>query len=125
MMIQASHFLLLIFAFRWTRALGTFTISQHTKIDLLRRPENRNNITLLCRNNSIPLRNADFWVNSSSTRLDLLSTDYRQNMAEIEFNMKPEFEGYFYCGNISAAIQSSNNLTLLGVCYYCYEEVSI
>lgn len=88
------------------------TIHPDYRVELFRPA--RNNITLSCRVNAVPIHKLDFWVNSTENDLTLILSNYSKSMDEISFLMYPAIEGMYYCGNISAGIMSSNNFTLTG-----------
>jgi hypothetical protein len=67
---------------------------------------------------------ADFWVADATdsapfelkSRLASAGVAYRYPspaLAEIAFTLRPDIEGFFFCGDTSAKKKSSNNLTLL------------
>ena len=99
----------------WTAGLGVLSVTHNIRVELLRSPEDLNDITLICRNNSVTLEAADFWVNSTDQPLTSILSNYSRGMAQIQFLLHPDIEGSYYCGIISAELVSSNNWTLVGM----------
>ena len=115
---------------RSSRQIGkdNFTFIPSMTLQLQERHQNQpNNITLSCRNATLDLTSADFWLlqnTAGSIPQDLTTINitymYSTDKAVISFTLRPEIEGYFFCGNIAAMEKSSNNLTLLGMyIFYC------
>ena len=110
--------------------LADFAADAGLRLVLLRRSLS-NQVELSCRNASTlaVLSAADFWLTSGSggdaaAVLELkevlasVSIPYRlpnPALAQIAFTMRPDTEGFFFCGNLSTRIQSLNNVTLLGM----------
>ena len=99
----------------WTVGPGVLSVAYNIRVELSRSPEDLNNITLICRNNSVALEAADFWVNSTDLPLTSILSNYSKEMAKIQFFLHPGIEGAYYCGNISTELVSSNNWTLVGM----------
>ena len=104
--------------------ISTCVLCRHVYIDLVR-DSRSNNITLLCRiNRDTFLRNADYWINSTEHVLTSLVNFWYGGSQHFEdgdslkglinFVMKPEIEGDFYCGLISNETYSANHRRLLG-----------
>lgn len=101
-----------------------FTLNNFTEanMELVLRQHllDRNEVTLACQNISIRSTfRAEFWLvrdDNYSIAQELIPVDSFGLFSgeEITFTLRPEFEGYFFCGNISSMIRSRNNLPLLG-----------
>ena len=99
----------------WTAGPGALSVTHNIRVELTRSTEDLNNITLVCRNNSVALEAADFWVNSTDLPLTSILSNYSKEMAKIQFFLHPDIEGSYYCGNISTELVSTNNWTLVGM----------
>ena len=103
---------------------ATSVLCSQVYIDYIR-SDRSNNITLICRRNQdIFLTNADYWINSTDHVLTSLvhfwygGSQYFEDAHTlkglINFVMKPEIEGDFYCGQIHMATYSTNHIRFLG-----------